>query len=386
MAAKDNNIGTAQICTALDQEFVENFQHEYDNLERVLGLFPAETVSAGTALYQLKVTGQLSASVPTEGDVTPLSRYKVEKVPVGDMSIKRYAKQTTAEAILKGGFEISVTKTDKKFQQQLRAGIVADFFTFLANGTGTAYGIGLQATLALVDATLQDVCETYGDEPGSVVHFVNQYDIAEYLGKAEVTTQTVFGMQYLKSFLGVENILVTNRVPQGTVYATPVENIHVRGIDFAALGDAGLAYETNSLGLLGIHHVPDHDRGSADTYAMVGASFLPEILDFIVKGTIYDAAASVKDANLASLAIGSLTLEPAFNPAVTSYAATTTNATNTITVAAKDSTNATAVIKNGSTTVTSGNAATWVAGKNTVTVTVTNGNASKVYTVEVTKE
>lgn len=385
MPAQTNAITTDQICTGLDIEFVRNFRDEYDEFEKILGLFPAETAKAGQALYQYKVTGSLNASTPDEGDTTPLSRYKVEKVPVGEMGIKRYKKQTTAEAILKGGFEVSVAKTDKKFHQQLRAGIMGDFFTFLANGTATAHGVGLQATLARMAATLQDVMETYGDEPGTVVYFVNQYDIADYLAEAGITTQTAFGMTYIKDFLGVENILVTNKVHEGTVYCTPVENIHVRGVDFSTLGDAGLSYEVDSLGLIGIHHVPDYDHGSADTFAMLGADFLPEILDFIVKGTIYANAAAVKDASLSALSIGSLELVPAFTPAVTQYSATTSNATNNITVTAKDS-GATAVIKNGSTTVNSGSAATWVTGDNVVTVKVTNGDAEKTYTVHVTKE
>lgn len=385
MPAQTNAITTAQICSALDQEFVENFRHEYDQFEQILGLFPAETAAAGQALYQYKVTGALNATTPDEGDVTPLSRYKVEKVPVGEMGIARYGKQTTAEAILKGGFEVSVAKTDKKFHQQLRASVMGDFFTLLANGTATAYGVGLKATLARMAATLQDVMETYGDEPGTVVFFVNQYDIADYLAEAEVTTQTAFGMTYIKDFLGVENILVTNKVPEGTVYCTPVENIHVRGVDFSTLGDAGLSYEVDSLGLIGIHHVPNYDRGAAETFAMVGADFLPEVLDFIVKGTVYDAAGDVKDASLSALAIGSLELTPAFTPAVTQYSATTTNATNTIAATAKDS-GATVAIKNGTTSVNSGSAATWANGDNVVTVKVTNGDAEKTYTVLVTKE
>jgi len=384
MPAQQNAITTDEICTALDIEFVGNFRHEFDRFEEVLGLFPAETVKAGQALYQYKVTGTLSSTTPDEGDVTPLSRYKVEKVPVGEVGIKRYGKQTTAEAILKGGFEVSVAKTDKKFHQQMRSGILGSFFTFLANGTGSAYGVGLKATLARMAATLQDIMETYGDEPGSVVFFVNQYDIADYLAAADVTTQTLFGMTYIEDFLGVKNILVTNKVAEGTVYCTPVENIHVRGVDFDTLGDAGLAYEVDSLGLVGIHHVPNYDRGSAETFAMVGADFLPEVLDFIVKGTIYDAAASVKDATLSSLSIGSLQLVPAFTPSVTQYEAATTNATDAITVACKDSSHASAVIKNGTTTVTSGNSATWSEGENVVTVTVTNSGATKVYKVKVT--
>lgn len=385
MPAQTNAITTAQICSALDQEFVENFRHEYDQFEQILGLFPAETAAAGQALYQYKVTGSLNTTTPEEGDVTPLSRYKVKKVPVGEMGISRYGKQTTAEAILKGGFEVSVSKTDKKFHQQLRAGVMGDFFGLLANGTATAFGVGLKATLARMAATLQDVMETYGDEPGTVVFFVNQYDIADYLAEAEVTTQTLFGMTYIKNFLGVENILVTNKVPEGTVYCTPVENIHVRGVDFSTLGDAGLSYEVDSLGLIGIHHVPNYDRGAAETFAMVGADFLPEILDFIVKGTVYGAAGDVEDASLSALTIGSLGLTPAFTPAVTQYSATTTNATNTIAATAKDS-GATVAIKNGTTSVNSGSAATWANGDNVVTVKVTNGDAEKTYTVLVTKE
>lgn len=93
---------------------------------------------------------------------------------------------------------------------------------------------------------------------------------------------------------------------------------------------------------------------------------------------------SIDETRLASLTIGSLTLSQAFNPEITSYTAITTNATDIITAAAEVS-GATVVIKNGETTVTSGTAATWSPGSNTVTVTVTKGDESKVYTITVTK-
>ncbi len=90
------------------------------------------------------------------------------------------------------------------------------------------------------------------------------------------------------------------------------------------------------------------------------------------------------DATLSALTLGSLTLSPTFDKDVTSYTASTTDSTNTVTATPTDNT-ATVVIKNGSTTVTSGNSATWSAGPNTVTVTVTAAHAEKVYTVTVTK-
>lgn len=95
-------------------------------------------------------------------------------------------------------------------------------------------------------------------------------------------------------------------------------------------------------------------------------------------------SSSVPDTTLASLALGGLTLTPAFNPATTSYTAATTDSTNTITATASDN-SATVVIKNGSNTVTSGSAATWTAGANAVTVTVTNSGYTKTYNINVTK-
>ena len=92
----------------------------------------------------------------------------------------------------------------------------------------------------------------------------------------------------------------------------------------------------------------------------------------------------VADARLASLTIGSLTLSPAFNKSVFVYEADTTNATNTITAVAMNG-EATIAILNGSTPVVNGAAATWAAGENTVTITVTIGEASETYTVTVTK-
>lgn len=89
-------------------------------------------------------------------------------------------------------------------------------------------------------------------------------------------------------------------------------------------------------------------------------------------------------ARLSGLTIGALSLTPEFDPDVTEYTATTTNATNTITATPEDE-GATVTILNGETPVDNGSAATWTEGANTLTVTVKNGTAQKVYTVTVTK-
>ncbi len=127
-----------------------------------------------------------------------------------------------------------------------------------------------------------------------------------------------------------------------------------------------------------------NDKGKGDfAFEFTGHYSISDMTD--IPYEVYINKGELPVTKLASRALGSLTLTPTFDPSVTSYTTTTTDATNTITATATDSTNATVTIKNGSTTVTSGNAATWVTGKNTVTITVTNDGESKVYTVEVTK-
>lgn len=288
MAALTNTITATDIAKSQDIEMLTNFNGELNRLTEILGLFDPEIVAAGTAMFQYTVTGSLSTTPVAEGDEVPLSKYTVASTQLDPITIKPYRKLTTAQAILKGGYENAIEKTDRKMIGQVRSGILTDFFTFLGNGTGTATGAGLQATLAQVTAKIQDETEKNDDFSGSIVYFVNPYDIADYLANAQVTTQTVFGMTYIQSFLGVENIMVTNKVAAKTVYATPVENIHIYGIDFSTLGDAGLAYTTMDGSLIGVHHEGAYNRTSSETYVLSGALFLPEYKNYIVKGTITD--------------------------------------------------------------------------------------------------
>ena len=89
--------------------------------------------------------------------------------------------------------------------------------------------------------------------------------------------------------------------------------------------------------------------------------------------------------SLASLAIASETLTPAFNANVTEYELETTTASETVTAtAAIGSGSAVAITVNG-TSYASGDSVTWAAGLNVVKVVVSNGAANKTYTVNVTK-
>jgi hypothetical protein len=90
-------------------------------------------------------------------------------------------------------------------------------------------------------------------------------------------------------------------------------------------------------------------------------------------------------ADLSSLTLGSLSLSPAFDSGTTSYTASTTNATNTVTATAADSGASVVITLNSTINVPNGSPAAWDEGANTLAVLVTNGAANKTYTVTVTK-
>lgn len=309
MAALTNTSDSTALNAALDQEFIANFQHDSDRLAEILGIFGTETLAAGTTLKMLKITGTLnngktegtqvgatgtgavtlgssSGTSYVEGDEVALSKFSAKYDAVDEVFGVPYRKMTTANAIQKSGYVNAVLKTDQKMLSQVRGGVVSNFFTLLGNGTGTASANGLQAALATADATLGDKLEDNGDEAGRIIHFVNRQDAAAYLGTATITDQNVFGMTYLQNFLGVSDVFLTNKVTAGVLYVTPVENIHLFGLDFGSLDSAGLSYATDASGLVGVAHSPAYNRVSVETNVLVGCKMFPEVKDYIVKGTI----------------------------------------------------------------------------------------------------
>jgi len=104
------------------------------------------------------------------------------------------------------------------------------------------------------------------------------------------------------------------------------------------------------------------------------------------KVTMAEEAAPSTDAVLADLRVGALSLSPAFSGETTSYTASTTNATNTIT-AIPDNAAASVKVEVNGTEIDNGTAASWTNGENTVKVTVTaeDGQTTKPYTISVTK-
>ena len=284
--AETNVIKKANIAKVREIDFAQIFGENVNNLIKMLGVTRKIPVTAGTALKVLKVTGTLENGAVPEGEIIPLSQYATTYTTVGEATLKKWRKATTAEAILKGGYDQSVNATNAKLILDIQKSIRSNLITFLATGTATATGVGLQASLANAWGVLSTLFE---DDAVSTVFFINPMDVSDYLGKAQITVQTAFGMSYVESFLGLGTAIITGLVPAGTFYATASENIIDYYINVSEANGLGEAFDFTTdaeTGFVGVHEEGNYQRMQEETVAIAGVTFLAERLDGVVVGTI----------------------------------------------------------------------------------------------------
>lgn len=284
MAAATNTILSTDTAQVRMIAFNLLFNGSLTKFMEAMGITRKIPVQEGAALKAVKITGTLQDGTVAEGDLIPLSKYKAEEVTVAEAVLHKWRKSTTAEAILKGGYDQAVGATTDKMVKDVQKKIRSDLFTFMATGTGTATGAGLQAALANGWGKLQVLFE---DDSVDTVYFLNPMDVSDYLGTAQVTMQTAFGMNYIENFLGLGTVFLNSNVPKGKYYATAKENIVAYYINVAS-GDIKNAFQltTDATGYIGIREYADNDHACINDLVMSGVTFFPERLDGVVVGTI----------------------------------------------------------------------------------------------------
>ena len=284
MAAENNLIKKADLARAREIEFTYNFSEGVRKLMEALGITRKIAKQAGTVLKAYKATGTLENGAVAEGDTIPLSKYKTEPVSFGEITLKKWRKATSAEAIVERGYDQAVEMTTDRMLRDVQKAIRADLFNFLATGTGEASGTDFQAVLAQAWGQLQ---VKYEDDAIQAVYFVNPLDIADYLSTAQITTQTAFGMTYVEDFLGLGTVIMNASVTKGKIYATAKENIvlYYIPVNGADLGEA-FDFTTDETGYIGIHETPDYTNMTASDTVVNGMVFFAERIDGVVVGTI----------------------------------------------------------------------------------------------------
>lgn len=282
--AENNLIKKSDLAKAREIDFVYLFTGSIKKLVEALGVTRKIPKTAGTLLKAYKAVGSLEDGNVGEGELIPLSQYKTTPVNIKEITMKKWRKATSAEAIVEKGFDQAVTMTTDKMLKDVQKGIRKDFFNFAATGTGSAAGSTFQAALAQAWGQLQVLFE---DDEIESVYFMNPLDVADYLATANITLQTVFGMTYVEDFLGLGTVFFNSTVPKGKFYATAKDNIvmyyiPVNGADL----DEAFSFTSDVTGYIGIHESPDYDNMTAKDTVVSGIELFAERIDGIVVGTI----------------------------------------------------------------------------------------------------
>ena len=285
--AENNLIKSADLVKAREIEFTFTFGENIKKLMEALGVTRKIAKQAGTVLKAYKATGTLLDGTVAEGETIPLSKYATEAISFEEITLKKWRKATSAEAIVEKGYNQAVRLTTDKMLKDVQKGVRKSFFDFVATGTGEASAPNFQGVLAQSWGQLQILFE---DDDIQSVYFMNPLDVADYLASANISLQTVFGMTYVENFLGLGTVFFNSSVPKGKIYSTAKDNLvlYYVPVNGADLGEA-FNFTSDATGLIGIHEEPDYTNMTAADTVISGLVLFAERLDGVVVGTITGA-------------------------------------------------------------------------------------------------
>ena len=289
--AKTNLTMQADIdVTAREIDFVTRFASNWEHLRDILGIMRPVRKEPGSVLKS-KTASVVLASTVGEGEEIPYSKATVTETPYAEMTVEKYAKAVSIEAIKTYGYDVAVGMTDDAFLYELQENVTSRFYTYLNTGSLTSTETTWQRALAMAKGNVINKFKQMHKTVTSVVGFVNVLDLYDYLGDANITVQSEFGFQYIKNFMGYDTVflLSDSEIARGKVIATPVENIVLYYVDPSTsdFARAGLQYTTDGeTNLIGFHVQGNYNTAVSESFALMGMTLFAEYLDGIAVVTL----------------------------------------------------------------------------------------------------
>ena len=283
------NVYTDVTVRAID--FVSRFSQNWDALRAIFGIMRPIKKDPGTKLISYTTSVTLESGSVGPGKVIPYSKVTTQEATKDDITVEKYAKAVTIEDVNKYGAEIAIQKSDDAFLTELQNVVLGKFYTFLKTGSLTGTAATWQMALAKAQGEVINKWQTMQKSITEIVGFANVLDAYDYLGSANITVQTAFGISYIENFLGYKTLFLLPAafIPRGKVLATPVENIDLYYMDpgdsnYAKLG---LVYEVDGeTPLIGFHAQGNYSTAVGESYALMGMALWAEYLDGIANITV----------------------------------------------------------------------------------------------------
>lgn len=292
MAAKDNLTMQADIqVTAREIDFVTRFARNWEHLREILGIMRPIRKEPGAVLKSKTASVVLESGEVGEGEEIPYSQATVQEKDYAEMTVEKYAKATSLEAIKTYGYDTAVAMTDDEFLFQLQNEVTGRFYDYLNTGTLSISETTWQRALAMAKGSVINKFKQMHRTATSIVGFVNVMDLYDYLGDKDITIQSEFGFNYVQNFMGFSTIFLLSdeEIARGRVIATPVENIVLYYVDpsMSDFSRAGLTYTTDGeTNLIGFHTQGNYNTAVSECFAIMGMVLFAEYLDAIAVADI----------------------------------------------------------------------------------------------------
>lgn len=272
---------------AREVDFVTRFERNWEHLREILGVLRMIKKDPGSTLKSKYAQGTLESGKVGEGEEIPYSKFEVKEKSYAEITVEKYAKAVSIEAIKTYGYDVAVELTDDEFLFELQTDVTSRFYTYLKTGSLTSTESTFQMALAMAKGRVEDKFkQMHRSIPNGIVGFVNGLDVYEYIGAANITVQNQFGFQYVKDFMGFNTIflLSESEIPRGKVIATPVDNIVLYYVDpsDSDFAKAGLVYTVaGETPLIGFHTQGNYHTAVSEAFAIMGMVLFAEYLDGI---------------------------------------------------------------------------------------------------------
>lgn len=292
MAAPNNLTMTADIqAAAREIDFVTRFTQNWEHLREIMGIMRPIRKQPGYVLKAKTAKVTLQDGTVAEGETIPYSKATITETPYKEMTIDKYAKAVSIEAIKDHGYDVAVAMTDDAFLYELQNTVTDSFYKYLNTGTLTSQEKTWQRALSMAKGNVVNAFKKMHRTATDVVGFANVLDLYDYLGDKDITVQSAFGFDYVQNFLGFKTVFLLSdeEVAKGKVIATPVENIVNYYVDpgDSDFSRAGLVYTTaGDTNLIGFHTQGKYENATSESFAIMGMELFAEYQDAIAVVTV----------------------------------------------------------------------------------------------------
>lgn len=290
MPAKDNLTKSANIdITAREVDFVSRFSSNWQDLRDLMGISRLVPKAPGTMLKSKYAVVTLDSGVVGEGESIPYSQAEVKEKDYATITINKWKKGVSIEAIADHGYDAAVQMTDDQFLYELQGKVLDKFIAYIQTGELTGTEATFQAALAMAQGRVRNKWKQMRKGITEIVGWCNILDAYKYLGNANITIQSEFGMNYIENFLGYSRLFLSSDIPANKIIATPVENLIVYYVNPAEsdYAKAGLNFVVDGeTPLIGFHVEGNYDTVVSESTAIMGMVLFAEYLDGICVETI----------------------------------------------------------------------------------------------------